>query len=244
MVGKLSQNRSRSAVVTGASQGIGKAIAVAMAQEGIHTTRASRSLEKLKSVRKEIGNCAAELKCIELKLANLSNVASFAADIHDQLPQLDILVNCAGVYDRGSMVDASTDHLYDLYKTNVRGVYALTRSLLPMLKKTRDDTVFINSTIVFSTAKNVGQYAAMQHASLSIANALRAEVNDDGVRVLTVYPGRTATPLQEKIFEIEEKDYRPQVLLQPSDVAEIVVACLKLPGTAEVTDLCIRPRQK
>ncbi len=244
MADNLQQNRSRSAVVTGASQGIGKAIAVALAQEGINTVLASRSIEKLDAVRKEIGDSAGWLKSMQLDLSDLSSIADFAANIHSHLQQLNILIHCGGTYGRGNLEDASSESISKLFETNVRGACALTSSLLPLLKEAHGDIVFINSTIVFSAAGNTGAFAATQHALIGIANALRAEVNEDGVRVLTVYPGRTATPRQEKIFGFEKLDYQPDTLLQPSDVAEIVVACLKLPETAEVIDLCIRPRKK
>ena len=201
-------------------------------------------MERLESARKKIVDTAGAVRCMTLDLADLSSIASFSQSLLEKTPRLDILVNCGGIYERGRFSETSPECFDELYKTNVRGVYALTRSLSPALKEARGDIVFVNSTVIFSTAENLGQFAATQHALKSIANTIRAEVNSDGVRVLTIYPGRTATPRQERIFEIENKDYLPQGLLQPSDIAQIVVACLNLPRTAEVVDLHIRPRQK
>jgi NADP-dependent 3-hydroxy acid dehydrogenase YdfG len=73
---------------------------------------------------------------------------------------------------------------------------------------------------------------------------LRQEVNEQGIRVLCVYPGRTATSRQERLYAKEGKPYRPELLLQPEDIATMVVAALSLPRTAEVTDINIRPMLK
>jgi short-subunit dehydrogenase len=244
LVRKLSQLSTGTAIVTGASQGIGKSIATALAAEGVDTILASRSLEKLDAVREEIGDCAGNVRCMKVDLSDPSSISKFVSDVQSKMRNLSILVNCAGMYDRGSMQDSSAERLDEMFATNVRGTYALTTALLPLLKEASGDIVFINSTIVFSAARDSGQFAATQHALLSIANTIRDEVNDDGIRVLTVFPGRTATPRQKKIFESEGKEYVPDKLLQPADVAEMVLACLKLPVTAEVVDLHIRPRQK
>jgi NADP-dependent 3-hydroxy acid dehydrogenase YdfG len=90
----------------------------------------------------------------------------------------------------------------------------------------------------------VGQYAATQHGLKAIADSLREEVNPYGIRVLSIYPGRTATPLQKRLHEAEGKLYRPEALLQPSDIASVVIHSLALPKTAEVTDIHIRPMIK
>jgi NADP-dependent 3-hydroxy acid dehydrogenase YdfG len=78
----------------------------------------------------------------------------------------------------------------------------------------------------------------------SLAETFRAELNSDGVRVLNVYPGRTATERQRRIYAEEGRPYRPERLLQPRDIAEIVVEALALPRTAEVTDIQIRSAKK
>jgi NADP-dependent 3-hydroxy acid dehydrogenase YdfG len=90
----------------------------------------------------------------------------------------------------------------------------------------------------------VSQYAATKHALKAVADSLRAEVNSQGIRVLSVYPGRTATPTQESLHALEGKPYRPTRLLQPEDVAAVVMNALCLPRTAEVTDIHIRPMMK
>jgi NADP-dependent 3-hydroxy acid dehydrogenase YdfG len=128
------------------------------------------------------------------------------------------------------------------YATNVRAPYALTQRLLPSLMAARGQIVFINSSVGLTAKRpDIGQYAATKHALKAIADSLREEVNPKGLRVLTVYLGRTATPMQETISRQEGRAYHPETLLQPEDVASVVLNALMLPPTAEVTDISIRP---
>ena len=90
----------------------------------------------------------------------------------------------------------------------------------------------------------MSQYAATQHALRALAESLREEVNAAGVRVLNVFLGRTATPRQASIYQSQGWTYQPELLVQPDDVASIVVGALTLSRTAEVTELTIRPAIK
>ena len=130
------------------------------------------------------------------------------------------------------------------YQTNVRGPYLLIQALLPLLRACRGQVVFVNSTVGLEARAGVGQYASTQHALRAIADALRAEVNADGVRVLSLFLGRTASPMQAAIHKLEGRAYYPERLLQPEDVASVVISVLSLPRTAEVTDISIRPMLK
>jgi NADP-dependent 3-hydroxy acid dehydrogenase YdfG len=95
-----------------------------------------------------------------------------------------------------------------------------------------------------SASPGVGQFAATQHGLLAVADALRGEVNSRGTRVLTVHVGRTATSRQERIFAMEGREYTPERLMQPEDVASVVLTALALPRTAEMTNVSVRPTQK
>jgi NADP-dependent 3-hydroxy acid dehydrogenase YdfG len=157
---------------------------------------------------------------------------------------IDILVHSAGVFSMGKLQSASVHELDLQYRANVRAPYLLTQTLLPMLLSRQGQIVFINSSVIMRPGGNVGQYAATKHALKAIADSLREEVNADEVRVLSVFPGRTATPRQAIIHEMEGKAYHPERLMQPQDVAVVVVNALSLPRSAEVTDINIRPFKK
>ena len=127
---------------------------------------------------------------------------------------------------------------------NVLGPYALIQSLLPMLLQNHGQIVFINSSQALKAGATIGQYAATMHAMKAVADSLRDEVNEKGVRVMSLYLGRTAGQRQERIFASENRSYPADKLLQPADVARTVVFLLQMPKTAEVTDLMIRPMNK
>ena len=113
-----------------------------------------------------------------------------------------------------------------------------------MLKARRGQIVFVNSSSGIIAKPNSASYDATKHALKAIADSLRGEVNAHGVRVLSVYLGRTASEMQERIHRTEVKPYRPELLLQPEDVASVIMSALGLPRTAEVTDIHIRPMNK
>jgi NAD(P)-dependent dehydrogenase (short-subunit alcohol dehydrogenase family) len=162
-----------------------------------------------------------------------------------EVGRLDILIHCAGMIHQDPMERARIEDLDLQYATNVRAPYVLTQRLLPLLTAARGQIVFINSSVGLTAKRpEVGQYAATKHALKAIADSLREELNPKGIRVLSVYLGRTATPMQEALCRKEERVYRPEMLLQPEDVASVVIQALMLPSTAEVTDISMRPIRK
>jgi NADP-dependent 3-hydroxy acid dehydrogenase YdfG len=121
----------------------------------------------------------------------------------------------------------------------------LTQSLWSFLIAARGRVVFINLRPAFRVkTAYLGQYGATKHALRAIADSLRVEVNPKRIRVMSLFLGRTATPMQEAMTRWERRKYRSDLLLQPEDVASAVVHCLPLPRTAEVTDISMRPMLK
>jgi len=230
------------AVVTGASQGIGRAIALALTRLRATVYIVGRSRQKLDDVvaRAPVGS----LRIVEADVDDDGDLRRLADLVHREFPRTDVLVHCAGLYGRGTVVESTIEQFDRLYRVNVRAPYLLTQLLLPRLIANAGQIVFLNSTQGQNASAGVGQYAATQHAMRAIADSLRAEVNETGVRVLSVYPGRTATPRMEQIFQQEQRPYRPDLLLQPDDVAAVVTNALLLPRTAEVTNINIRPLAK
>jgi NADP-dependent 3-hydroxy acid dehydrogenase YdfG len=131
------------------------------------------------------------------------------------------------------------------FEINVRSPYALTQAALPALKVGRGQVLFVNSSIIrAANTAGRGMHAATQAALKAFADTFRDEVNPQGIRVLSIVPGRTATARQEHMHAVAGAAYHPGSLLQPDDVAELACYALLLPRTAEATDLFIRPMQK
>jgi NADP-dependent 3-hydroxy acid dehydrogenase YdfG len=229
------------ALVTGSSSGIGKAVALGLASRGAAVYLLGRDSERLQKVREEIGTNGKLTQCYAIDLTRDSEVTELHHRVRNDFGDIDILIHSAGIITLGGMLSAPIADFDRQYRTNVRAVYFLTQTMMPLLKQRRGQFVFFNSTAGVTANANAAQYSAAKHAVKAIADTLREEVNPAGLRVLTVYIGRTATPMQEAVHSLEGKTYRPERLLQPKDVASVVINALSLPRTAEVTEISIRP---
>ena len=201
-----------------------------------------RNLETLEAVssscaKKKSGN----FSFYQIDLGIDEDIRLFARKLQKEFSAIDILVHSAGVISFGNVEESNIEDFDRDYQINVRAPYLLTQTLLPMLKIRCGQIVFINSSLGVSVKAGFGSYAAAKHALKGIADNLREEVNVDGLRILSVFLGRTATPMQELVHKMEGKAYRPEYLVQPEDIAAIVINALSLPRTVEVTDIYVRP---
>ena len=225
------------ALVTGGSSGIGLATARRLAEEGATLHLLGRDEAKLANAVQEVG-AGATAHSVDLGdgLAALRFCDTFAAR-----GPLDILVHSAGVVVLGPVAssDVATFDLH--YRLNLRAPYLITQRLLPRLLEAGGQIAFINSGAGLNARGGWSQYAASKHGLKALADSLREEVKASGVRVLSVYPGRTASPMQQQVREMEGESYRAEDFIRPDDVAQLLVSALTVPRTAEVTDLTVRP---
>lgn len=232
------------AVVTGASSGIGKAIVMALAGQGAEVCLAARRQELLEEVANQVVGLGSRAHVCTMDLTKDDDVRALGEKVQRDFGRVDILVLCGGAISHGPLEKAPLADLDLMYRSNLRGHYAMVQALLPLVRKCAGQIVFINSSAGLRSPASTGQFSATQHALRSLADCLREEANADGIRVLSVYPGRTATSRIEELFKEEGRTYRPELLMQPEDVATMVTHALCLPRTAEVTDILIRPMQK
>ncbi len=233
----------RTALVTGASRGIGRAVALALAGAGAAVQALARDAAALEALAD--ADPAGRLRSHPLDLTEDAGLATLARRLEADPGRLDVLVHCAGVIAHAPLAEARVEDLDRQWAANLRAPWLLTRSLLPLLcAGGGGDVVFVNSSVTRHPRAHSGAFAATQHALVGVADALRAELNDAGVRVLSVFPGRTATPRQAALHEQAGADYRPARLLQPEDVAATILHAVTLPRSAEITELHIRPAWK
>jgi NAD(P)-dependent dehydrogenase (short-subunit alcohol dehydrogenase family) len=230
--------------VTGASGGIGRAIALALARQEVKVCVVGRdpiALEETVAAVRQFSRATH----FQMDLTVTENLQPLLQHLQREAGGLDILIHCAGVVHHNPMERARIEDFDLQWATNVRAPYIVTQQLLPLLTRARGQVVFINSSAGLTARRpEVGQYSATKHALKAIADSLREEVNQKGIRVLSVYLGRTATPMQEALYRREGRVFHPETLLQPEDVASVVVQALMLPFTAEVTDISMRPMQR
>ena len=232
------------AVVTGAGSGIGQALAQALGAHGARVCLVGRTRQKLEATAASLGAGAPPAVVVPADLTSDKQIDALMAELERRFGRVDLLVLCGGDIAHGSIESASVETFDRLYRTNVRGNYRLIQGLLPLLKKGPGQIVVINSSVGLSSRPNVSQFSATQHALKAVTDSLRSEVNSLGVRVLSVHPGRVATPRMAELYKRYGDEYKPELLLQAADVAAIVLAAVTLPRTAEVTDIRIRPALK
>jgi NADP-dependent 3-hydroxy acid dehydrogenase YdfG len=240
--GSAKEFSGRVAVVSGSSSGIGKAIAVALASRGTSICLLGRNPHTLAKVEEELAAASAgQILRYAVDLTQDREIEELAKRVRAEFGGVDMLIHGAGIISLGKIVSSPVSEFDAQYCTNVRAVYSLTQAMLPLLQARRGQIVFLNSTAGLTAGANIAQYSATKHALKAMADSLREEVNSEGLRVLSVFIGRTATPMQASVHAMEGKVYDPNELLQPEDVASVVINALSLPKTAEVTEIRIRP---
>ena len=227
--------QNRNALVTGAGSGIGRAIARALARAGMRLWLVGRHAEALRATVPE----EAEVRIVTADLASPAGIEAAAASCPSSL---DVLVHSAGLFVPGGATEVNAMAWQRMDALNLHAPLQLTRLCGPALRAATGQVVMMNSTAgLRSPAPGNAAYAAGKHALRAATDALRQELNPHGIRVLSIYPGRTHTPMQDAILQLEGRTAPADRLLQPDDVASIVLAALTLPSRAEVTDITIRP---
>jgi NADP-dependent 3-hydroxy acid dehydrogenase YdfG len=244
MSGNTTNLKDKTALVTGASSGIGRSVALGLAAQGASLRLVGRDRARLDAVASIIMDNGGDAKTHEADLSLDEDLYRLAEEIKSDLRNIDILVHSAGAFSMGPIVSAPVADFDRQYRVNVRAPYLLTQLILPMIKPHGGQIVFINSSAGLKARAGVSQYAATKHALRAVADSLREEVNANGVRVISIYPGRTSTPMQETVHEMEGRVYDPDHFMRPEDIAVVVINSLALPGSAEVTDVSVRPRNK
>lgn len=232
------------AVITGATGGVGKAMASALASNGATLILMGRNLESLGELSRGMQTNHGEIFTYRADLSIERDMAEISAWVQKKFERVDILIHSAGVIAMGVLSDAAIDKLDWQYRINVRAPFLLTQLLLPALKSSRGQIVFFNSSAGMNPNANCSQYSVTKFALRALAESLRQEVNAEGVRILNVFLGRTASPMQRRIHEMEGRKYCPERLIQPEDIAAIVSKALELPRSVEVTDIHLRPMLK
>ncbi len=223
-------------LLTGAGSGIGAALARRLAERGDDLLLLARS-------EKRGAELVAQFPGSRAVVADLADPAGVGEAIQKQgYPErVDSLVHLAGVVELGAVGEMQADAWSHTMDVNLLAPAELTRALLPELRAARGHVVFVNSGSGLRANPRWAAYAASKHGLKALADALRAEESANGVRVTSVYPGRVATPMQEKVHEQEGKEYDASDWIGPESVATTILTALDLPRDAEVTDLTVRP---
>ena len=221
-------------LVTGAGSGIGAVLTRRLLDRGDAVVLVARTDARAEELRAAYVGAGDGLEVLVADLAVPESVASLS------LPdRLDSVVHAAGVVELGSVAELSVDDWVAQLQVNLVAPAALTQVVLPALRAARGTVVFVNSGAGLIAHPGWSAYAASKHGLKALADALRGEEPD--LRVTTVYPGRTATPMQEKVHLQEGKEYDAAAWIRPETVADAILHVLDLPRDATIPDLAVRP---
>jgi NADP-dependent 3-hydroxy acid dehydrogenase YdfG len=231
--------RAKLAIVTGASSGIGADVGQVLAAAGMQVFLIGRNPQKLASAMRRIP-AGRRAGSATVDLRSLTDVRRLLRELRQRHPRIDVLVHCAGEYHRSQPGGADGEAFNLMFEVNVRAPYLITQGLAPQLERAAGQVVFLNSSIVRNPGRGVAAYKATQHAVQGLTDSLREDMNKRGVRVSSLFPGRTATPLMRRIYRDEGKPYKPKLLLSAREVAQLVLMLTQLPPRVEITDLNVR----
>jgi len=233
----------KTAIVTGASSGIGEATSRLLAQKGCNVVLAARREDRLNALAGELGALA-----VPTDVTEPAACAALVARTLERFGALDILVNNAGLGLYGSIADGNPEDWRKMFDVNVLGVLYLTRAAVRrMLERGAGDIVFVSSLAGRRVPRADGTvYAATKHAITAVAEGLRMDVHEKGIRVINVEPGLVRTEFPESSYPsaqryYAEKEYSP---LEAEDVAEAAVYALEQPPRVSVNEIMIRPTEQ
>lgn len=227
-------------VLTGAGSGIGAALATRLRDRGDDLVLIARSTERARELEDQHPGSVAVVADLADPGALADAVSGAVAD--GRMPErTDSLIHAAGVVDLGPVGELPVSSWEWQLNVNLVGPAELTRLLLPALRAAEGQVLFVNSGAGLRASPEWSAYAASKHGLKALADALRQEEAAHGVRVSSVFPGRTATPMQERVHEQEGAAYEPEAFIDPESVVTAMLTMLDVPRDAQIPELMIRP---
>lgn len=218
--------KNKNALITGSGKGIGKAIALALAEEGVNVALLARTQADLNEVAAEAKAFGVKTLVLTADIGNIDSVNAAAKTALDEFKTIDILINNAGVGKFGKFLDLSPEEFENIMRINLFGIYYATRAILPgMIEQQSGDIVNISSTAGLKGAPLTSAYSASKFAVIGLTESLMQEVRKHNIRVTALTPSTVATDMAK---DLNLTDGNPDKVMQPEDVAELIIAQLKL----------------
>lgn len=218
--------KGKNALITGAGKGIGRALAIALAQEGVNVGLIARTEADLQNVAEELKAFNIHAAIATADVASIDSVNAAVEKVKTELGVIDILINNAGISSFGSFMELEPARWEEIVKVNLFGAYYVTRAVLPeMIDRKIGDIVNISSTAGQRGAAVTSAYSASKFALIGLSESLMQEVRKHNIRVTTLTPSTVATDMAK---DLKLTDGNPDKVMQPEDLAELVVSQLKL----------------
>ena len=227
------------AVITGATKGIGFAIAQKFVEKGFSVAICSRNEDDLAKAKVELLNINGDITVLTFKadVSIKSDVVSFARFCLKGFEKIDILVNNAGVFFPGMIMEEEEGALEKMIETNLYSAYHMSRQIVPSMQKSKSGYVINMASIAsFMAYPNGGSYSISKFALKGFSQVLREELKEDGIKVTTVMPGATWSN------SWADADFPKSRLMQARDIAESVWSIFEMSPSAVVEEVIIRPQ--
>jgi 3-oxoacyl-[acyl-carrier protein] reductase len=229
----------KTALITGATQGIGRATAFAFGRAGYRVGICSRTEAKVRQVVEELREGGIEAAGAAADVGQPEQAARAAEQVIGTLGEIDVLVNNAGLLIAKPFEELSLDDWDTMMSTNVRSLFLMTRAVLPAMRRRREGSIVNVASLAGRHGFAGGTaYSASKHAVLGFSRSLMLETRKDNIRVIAICPGSVATSMLQEQPMLKAE---PQRILQPDDVAATIVHAVGLPVRAMVSELDIRP---
>jgi 3-oxoacyl-[acyl-carrier protein] reductase len=218
--------RGKNALVTGASGGLGHEIAIQLALHGVNVHVTGRKADRLQALCKAMADGGSRTGWSRGDLRNDTDIDAVVSDAQKTVGEVDILVNCAGVFPVESLVESTVDAFDDCFDLNIRAPFLLCRALAPkMVQREWGRIVNIGSSSAYAGFKETSIYCASKHALLGLSRALHDELKVHNVRTFCISPGSIKTPMGE---QVRNQNY--ETFLEPKEVAEYVCFVISFDG--------------
>ena len=219
--------KGKTALVTGGGRGLGKAVALALAAEGVNVAITGRNENNLKSVVAEIESKGVKSSYSVFDVTDKKQVFSSLEKLQNDFGKFDILINNAGIAAFGGILEMDDEQWEDIVKTNLFGPYYVVKAVVPgMVEKKSGDVVNISSTAGLKGNALTSAYSASKFGLIGMSESMMFELRKQNIRVTTLTPSTISTDMAKTDLKIT--DGNPEKVLQPEDFAELVVDLLKL----------------
>jgi 3-oxoacyl-[acyl-carrier protein] reductase len=222
----MSNLKNKNALITGAGKGIGKAVAIALAKEGVNVILMARTQADIDTVATEINALGVKSLAITADVSDINSVNNAVEKALAEFKSIDILINNAGIAAFGNFLELEPAAWERIIQVNLMGTYYVTRAVLPnMIENQTGDIINISSTAGLNGNALTSAYSASKFAVLGLTDSLMQEMRKHNVRVTALTPSTVATDMAK---DLKLTDGNPEKVMQSEDIAELIIAQLKL----------------
>ena len=218
--------KNKNAFITGAGKGIGKAVAIALAKEGVNLILVSRTKSDIDQLAEETAKLGVKTLALSADVSDINSINAAAEKAFAEFKHIDILINSAGIASFGKFLELEPEAWERIIQVNLMGTYFTTRAIIPnMIERQTGDIINISSTAGLNGNALTSAYSASKFAVLGLTDSLMQEMRKHNIRVKALTPSTVATDMAK---DLNLTDGNPEKVMQSEDMADLIIAQLKL----------------